>query len=301
MKIARVIPIFKSGDAQEFSNYRPVSILPQFSKILEKLFRNRLMSFLNDKQILYNGQFGFRKNHSTSMAILELVEEMTTAMDNSQSSIAVFIDLKKAFDTVDHNILLKKLENYGITGLAYSWIHSYQNNRRQYVSINGTNSTCLNIACGVPQGPILGPILLYTDHQLDWTDHIKRIKNKIARNVSVMNRVKHLLNSHALHSLYCTLIMPYLNYCCEAWGNTYKNRINPLHMLQKKATRICKHEGYLSHTRPIFLYFKILCVYDMIDYNNMVFMFKAHNNLLPLREYVIVTITIIAIKTTITK
>ena len=109
MKIARVIPIFKTGDAQEFSNYRPVSILPQFSKILEKIFHNRLMSFLNDKQILYNGQFGFRKNHSTSIAILELVEEMTTAMDNSQSSVAVFIDLKKAFDTVDHNILLKKL------------------------------------------------------------------------------------------------------------------------------------------------------------------------------------------------
>ena len=83
MKIARVIPIFKTGDAQEFSNYRPVSILPQFSKILEKIFHNRLMSFLNDKQILYNGQFGFRKKHSTSMAILELVEEMTTAMDNS--------------------------------------------------------------------------------------------------------------------------------------------------------------------------------------------------------------------------
>ena len=93
------------------------------------------------------------------MAILELVKEMTTAMDNSQSSIAVFIDFKKAFDTVDHNILLTKLENYDIRGLVYSWIHSYLNNRRQYVSINGTNSTCLNIACGVPQGSILGPIL----------------------------------------------------------------------------------------------------------------------------------------------
>ena len=161
MKIARVIPIFKTGDAQEFSNYRPVSILPQFSKILEKIFHNRLMSFLNDKQILYNGQFGFRENHSTSMAILELVEEMTTAMDNSQSSVAVFMDLKKAFDTVDHNILLTKLENYDIRGLAYSWIHSCLNNRRQYVSINGTNSTCLNITCGValPQGSILGPTL----------------------------------------------------------------------------------------------------------------------------------------------
>ena len=102
MKIARVIPIFKTGDLQEFSNYRPISILPQFSKILEKIFHSRLTSFLNNKQILYEGQYGFRKKHSTSMAIFELVEEITTAMDNSMSTVAVFIDLKKAFDTVDH-------------------------------------------------------------------------------------------------------------------------------------------------------------------------------------------------------
>ena len=95
MKIARVIPIFKTGDVQEFSNYRPISILPQFSKILEKIFHSRLASFLNNKQILYEGQYGFRKKHSTSMAIFELVEEITTAMDNSMSTVAVFIDLKK--------------------------------------------------------------------------------------------------------------------------------------------------------------------------------------------------------------
>ena len=139
MKIARVIPIFKTGDVQEFSNYRPISILPQFSKILEKIFHSRLTSFLNNKQILYEGQYGFRKKHSTSMAICELVEEITTAMDNSMSTVAVFIDLKKAFDTVDHNILLNKLEHYGIRGLALSWIQSYLTNRTQYVSINDTN------------------------------------------------------------------------------------------------------------------------------------------------------------------
>ena len=159
MKIARVIPIFKTGDVQEFSNYRPISILPQFSKILEKIFHSRLTSFLNDKRLLYEGQYGFRKKHSTSMAIVELVEEITTAMDNSMSTVAVFIDLKKAFDTVDHNILLNKLEHYGIRGLAFSWIQSYLTNRTQYVSINNTNSTCINVTCGVPQGSILGPIL----------------------------------------------------------------------------------------------------------------------------------------------
>ena len=93
---------------------------------------------------------------------------------------------------------------------------------------------------------------VHIDCQLDWNGHIKSITNKIAKNVSVMNRVKHLLNSHALYSLYTTLIIPYMNYCCEFWGNNYKSRIQPLYMLQKKAIRICKHEGYLSNTRPIF-------------------------------------------------
>ena len=99
---------------QEFSNYRPISILPQFSKILEKIFHSReRRSFLNDKKILYEGQYGFRKKYSTSMAIFELVEEITTAMDNSMSTVVVFIDLKKAYiDTVDHNKLLNKLEHY---------------------------------------------------------------------------------------------------------------------------------------------------------------------------------------------
>ena len=95
MKIARVIPLFKNGDVKEFSNYRPVSILPQFSKILEKVFHNRLMSFINEKQILNNSQFGFRKNMSTALAIIELVEEITTAIDEGKTTVGVFIDFKK--------------------------------------------------------------------------------------------------------------------------------------------------------------------------------------------------------------
>ena len=167
---------------------------------------------------------GFEKKHSTSMAIFELVEEIKTAMDNSMSTVAVFIDLKKAFDTVHHNILLNKLEHYGIRGLAFSWIQSYLTNRTQSVSINDTNSTCINVTCGVPQGSILG------------------------------------LNSNTLYSLYTTLIIPYMNYCCEFWGNNYKSRIQPLYMLQQNAIRICKHGGYLSHTRPIFT-ISTLCVF----------------------------------------
>ena len=101
MKKARVIPLFKR-------NYRPVSLLPEFSNFLERVFHKRLMSFLDKKNILYKSQYGFRKNMSTSLAILELVEEITNAIDDCKSTVGVFIDLKKAFDTVDNNILIKK-------------------------------------------------------------------------------------------------------------------------------------------------------------------------------------------------
>ena len=177
MKIARVIPIFKNGDVKEFSNYRPASILPQFSKILEKVFHNRLMSFINDRQILNNSQFGFRKNMSTALAIIELVEEITTAIDEGKTTVGVFIDLKKAFDTVDHNILVKKLEHYGIRGLAKHWVCSYLENRRQCVCINDSNSECLDVKCGVPHGSILGPALfiLYVNDMCNISKSLKYI------------------------------------------------------------------------------------------------------------------------------
>ncbi len=134
MKIAKVVTIYKSGDAQNFTNYRPVSLLSQFSKILEKLFNNRLMDFIDKQNILYSGQYGFRNNLSTSLAIMDLVEEITSAMDNSMYTIGVFIDLQKAFDTIDHELLIRKLHLYGIRGTASTWITSYLSNRKQFVS-----------------------------------------------------------------------------------------------------------------------------------------------------------------------
>ena len=159
MKTAKVIPVFKSGDRLQFSNYRPISLLPQFSKILEKIFNKRLMSFIENHHVLTDGQYGFRSNHSTSLALTEFVEKVTSAIDKQESTIGVFIDLKKAFDTVDHKILLSKLQCYGIRGLALDWIKSYLANRGQYVCYNNSNSELKNIKCGVPQGSILGPVL----------------------------------------------------------------------------------------------------------------------------------------------
>ena len=117
------------------------------------------MAFIDSNQELYKIQYGFRKQMSTSLGIIELVEEITNSLDNHEATVGVFIDLKKAFDTVDHNILIEKLYHYGIRGTANKWICSYLMNRYQYVTINGTNSDYMNVLCGVPQGSISGPIL----------------------------------------------------------------------------------------------------------------------------------------------
>ena len=161
LKIAKVVPIYKAGDASSFSNYRPVSVLPAFSKIFEKVMYNRLLTHLTDNNILSPSQFGFRAGHSTSHAILYLVDQITRAIDRREMTIGVFLDLSKAFDTVNHTILLHKLQHYGISGTALRWFDSYLLNRKQYVKYNHANSEFETISCGVPQGSILGPLLFY--------------------------------------------------------------------------------------------------------------------------------------------
>ena len=160
LKIAKVIPIFKNkGDELLVSNYRPISLLSNVNKIFEKLAYSRLYSFLNLHNCIYELQFGFRAHHSTNHALISLTEMIRNALDNSNFACGIFIDLQKAFDTVDHEILLKKLDYYGVRGLANNWFKSYLSNRQQFVSINGFNSKNLTMKYGVPQGSVLGPLL----------------------------------------------------------------------------------------------------------------------------------------------
>ena len=159
LKIARVVPIFKGGDRKEQTNYRPVSVLPCMSKIFEKLVYNRLIDFINKHNILSECQFGFRKGHCTDLAITLLLDKITKAIDMGDYFVGIFIDLSKAFDTVNHDILLQKIEHYGIRGKIFHWIKNYLTNRKQFVEYNNHKSTMQNISCGVPQGSILGPLL----------------------------------------------------------------------------------------------------------------------------------------------
>ena len=158
LKIANVCPIFKKSDRNKCENYRPISLLSNLSKVFERAMHIRLYNFLSDNKSLYNLQFGFREKHSTNHALLSIVEQIRENLDNKTFSCGVFVDLEKAFDTVNHKILLKKLEHYGIRGPANSWFSSYLTSRKQSVILDGVGSQLLDISCGVPQGSILGPL-----------------------------------------------------------------------------------------------------------------------------------------------
>ena len=159
MKLAKVIPLFKKGCVLTASNYRTISLLPIFSKITEKVMYERLYKFLEKYKILYASQFGFRANYSINHALVSLTEAIKNSLDSRKFGCGIFLDFLKAFLTDNHEILLTKLEHYGIRGIVLDWFKSYLSDRKQYVSVNGSNSSCLNVNCGVPQGSVLGPLL----------------------------------------------------------------------------------------------------------------------------------------------
>ena len=179
LKVAQITPIYKADDPMEFINYRPISILPVLSKILEKVVLKRLLDFLNKHDILNSSQFGFRKHHSTTLALIDLIDNISNSLDNKDYTIhiGVFLDLSKAFDTINHEILLNKLSYYGIRGRQLTWFSNYLSNRQQSVNFNGTSSQRNIIKCGVPQGSILGPILflLYINDILNSSSFFKFI------------------------------------------------------------------------------------------------------------------------------
>ena len=159
LKTAKIVPVFKKDSKLNYSNYRPISLLSNIEKILEKLMYKRLYAFLDYNNIIYDLQFGFRQQYSTSHALINVTENIRKALDDGNIGCGVFVDLQKAFDIVDHQILLAKLNHYGIRGVSNDWFKSYLSNRNQYVSINGYESGFAAINCGVPQGSVLGPLL----------------------------------------------------------------------------------------------------------------------------------------------
>jgi retron-type reverse transcriptase len=141
------------------NNYRPISLLPAISKILERIIHDQLFNYFTLNKLLYEGQYGFNKGHSTELATMEIIDRIISNLNIGKTPINIFMDLSKAFDTIDHSILLDKLYHYGIRNTALDLFKSYLSNRKQYTDIDGTKSTLNTITTGVPQGSILGPLL----------------------------------------------------------------------------------------------------------------------------------------------
>ena len=158
-KNARVTPLFKQGDRGNVNNYRPISVIPIVAKVFERIVYEQLYAYLEEHEILCKNQSGFRAIHSTVTALLEATDAWAYNIDIGKINAVIFLDLKKAFDTVDHQILLSKLKNYGIFGNSFKWFESYLDNRIQKCSVNGSFSSSCSLKCGVPQGTILGPLL----------------------------------------------------------------------------------------------------------------------------------------------
>ena len=159
LKVAQILPIYKKDNEHQISNYRPISLLPILSKIFEKVIFKQLHTFFKDNNVYYNSQYGFRESHSTEHAVIELTDRIIMQLDSKNSPLAIYMDLSKAFDTINHEILIKKLEYYGIRHTALDLLKNYLTNRKQFVEIDNIKSNFSDISIGVPQGSILGPLL----------------------------------------------------------------------------------------------------------------------------------------------
>ena len=377
LKMAKVCPVYKNGSRSEIGNYRPISVLPSFSKIFEKLVFERLNNYLTEMNIIISNQYGFRAHHSTTMALLDLYDRISQNIDDKKFIIGLFIDLQKAFDTINHDILLVKLFHYGIRGIALDWFNSYLSGRQQCVSINNVTSNYESICCGVPQGSILGPLLfliyvndivncsdlsyfilfaddtnilfsgdnldklivtinseleklsiwfkanklslnlkktnfitfggkeyrnsnhnvcdiqidtvkieqvfsvkflgVVIDERLSWRDHISSLSKIISKNIGIINKVKYILSTDVLMTLYNALVLSHLSYNCLVWGWASTSALDHISKLQKRIARIITKSSFLAHSDPLFYKLNMLKISDICKLQTAMILYRLFN------------------------
>lgn len=379
LKLAKVIPLYKSNEDYLLNNYRPISLLSTFSKIYERVIHDQLHEYFTMNNLYFQSQYGYRENHSTELAALELVDKIITEMDRNEIPLNIYLDMSKAFDTIDHTILLYKMKHYGIKESAYKLIENYLTGRKQYVEIDNLKSNYLPLSTGVPQGSILGPLffLIYVndlakasklfsfvvyaddttlsatirtfldsevpyeikvnkeldkiamwielnklslnisktkfmvfhnkqkkvnlpklsisgieiepvdefnflgitiDKNVSWKSHIDKITKKISKVIGIMNKLKHILPSSVLLTIYNSLAFPHINYGILCWG--YSNT-NSILKLQKKAARIITNSKYNAHSDPLFKTLKILKCEHICALQEFKFCYKLMSKKLP--------------------
>ena len=400
-KISRTVPVFKAGQPTNLSNYRPISCLPVLSKIIEKVVAMQLFNYVDSNNILYNLQFGFQPGKSTVHPLIHLVDYISKAFNNSEYVIAVFLDFAKAFDTVNHTILLLKLSKIGVKGRSLEWFRSYLKNRKQFVMSNGILSDiCTTFNISVLQGSILGPLLflifindmhrsnnllnthfaddtlalckgknlyeltdlvnkelqkigvwlranflsinasktkimifhknsaqipdlsfffnnndpgvienphiiyplerihnlskpcpaykvlgIYIDENLSFDFHFRTLTNKISKSMYSLNKVKNVLPTSALKSIYYAIIHPHILYCLPITACTNSKNINSLYVKQKRCVRTISKSKYNAHSEPLFFSLKILPLPDLIIQQRLHFMHSIEYSYAPSSFY----------------
>ncbi|XP_065650438.1 uncharacterized protein LOC136078586 [Hydra vulgaris] len=280
-KVAKVIPIFKKGFTMDMSNYRPISLLSNLRKLFEKAIHKRLYAFLNKFKCLYKHQYGFRANHSTTHSLIKIVESIRKAQDDKNFACGVFVDLQKAFDTVDYSILLKKLEYYGIRRIPLKWFTSYLHSRSQFVSVNDSKSTQIKCFKGgqkiIPVNSIkyLGIII---DSNLSFVSHIKDLAIKLSRSNGMLAKLRHYVNLETLLNLYHVIFGSHIRYTCQIWGQSQQQAVLRISH-QKKALKIIHFQNYKFNPNVLYLTSKILKLCDLVQFLNCQFVWNhQHKN-----------------------